>query len=154
MISIRLHKILYRPGLQGEKGDKGDAGSPSWDENRIIQLENRIFELEHRLPKTIVLWNNFTPTTDETEGEFIDISGYTEATLHFDWQPGVLTHTCQYAFFYSLDGVTPTYNSAFLYFSPATCTGTATIPISTQFLKVAAWTPSSGVLNATLELSN
>ena len=131
-------------------------GTQGWDEARIVQLENRVAELEKKfpMPKTVVLWENFNPITDETEGTFIDVERYTSAVLHFDWQSGVETHTCQYKYLHSADGVTPTFDSTFLYFSPATCTGTAVIPIGTKFLKINAWTPPSGVLNATLELSN
>lgn len=103
--------------------------------------------------RTISLWGNFNPSTDLTPGEFINVSGYTEAILNFDWQGGALTHTCQYAYHFSSDGVTDDLYSTFLYFPSNGCQNSASIPlVGINFLKIDAWTPPSGAINATLTL--
>lgn len=102
----------------------------------------------------ITLWDSFQPTSEVTNGRMIDVSEYTQAVLNFDWQPGTAIHTCQYAYRYSNDGLTTSFNSSFLYFSPDSCRGSVSIPLnSTPFLAIDAYTPPSGILNATLTLT-
>ncbi len=103
---------------------------------------------------TIVLWNNYTPLADETEGASIDVLGYTSVDLQFDWQGETPTHTCQYAYTNYDSSGTQIYYSSFLYFPNHGCVESVTIPIesNTSHIKIDAWTPPSGSLNATVTL--
>lgn len=70
----QIDNIQIIPGPQGEKGEKGDvgpqgpqgpAGEPSWDEQRIADLEARVAELEQEVfpptppPSTAIVVDNF-----------------------------------------------------------------------------------------------
>jgi hypothetical protein len=151
----QINNIQLTPGPKGDKGDKGDTGSPSWDEARIAALESRVLALENPTPVPLLpgtrLWSNFHPTTDKTEGTYIDVSNASSVVLHFDWQ-GPSGHACQYAYSNSDDGVNTSFYSTFLYFDEGGCQATATIPVTSDFIKIDAWTPPSGTLNASLEL--
>ncbi len=96
------------------------------------------------------LWNN-EYVTFPAEGEFINISGYSEALLEFrakhnidDTDPSL--GACQYAISKSNDGINPTYYSTFLYFSGPYSTGAAycnpnyvIIPLDSDYIKIHAW---------------
>lgn len=47
LISWNIHGLKGDTGPQGPAGPQGHDGQPSWDENRIIELENRVAALEH-----------------------------------------------------------------------------------------------------------
>jgi hypothetical protein len=102
----------------------------------------------------ITLWDGYTPTTDITEGSILDVSGYSTAELTFNWQPGTLTHTCQYAYTTYDANQVETYYSTFEYLAGRNCVGIVNLPISpsTHFLKVDAYTPPNGLLNGSLTL--
>ena len=145
-----------KQGPRGDKGDSGAPGSPSWNEERIATLEARIAELENPESNILMigirLWDNYHPTQDRTQGTFIDVSNATSATLHFSWQGPSGGHTCQYAYLTSNDGVNVISDSTFLYFPGNVCEASVNIPIAADYVRIDAWTPPSGTLNASLEL--
>lgn len=48
-LQSQIDNIELLPGPQGEPGPQGPAGEPSWDEQRVVELEERIDELEAKL---------------------------------------------------------------------------------------------------------
>jgi hypothetical protein len=65
-----------------------------------------------------------------------------------------IPHTCQYAYTFFDDTMTVTNYSTFLYFTGNGCVGIADIAIDvgTNYLRIDAWTPPYGTLNASLTL--
>lgn len=164
LLEEKINNIQLLPGPQGPQGEpgprgiQGPPGQPSWDENRIANLEARVAHLESLHPATttpeeLILWNNYTPVSDRTLGPIIETGNSTKARLVFDWKPGIPGHTCQYAYTYYDAAQNETYYSTFLYM-PGGCVDTVEIPlpVGTSFIRVDAWTPPSGTLNATLTL--
>ena len=54
------------PGEQGPTGEKGDPGEPSWDEQRVADLEARILKLEMKCATNFTDNNNGTVTDNCT----------------------------------------------------------------------------------------
>jgi len=143
-------------GIQGEPGPQGPPGEPSWDESRISELEERVANLERYhspVPPDVVLWENYTPSSDLTIGDIIHVGGYySSAQLEFDWQ-GAPGHECQYAYTYYDYSQVETYYSTFLYIAGG-CQGIADIPLPPEvgYIRIDAWTPAWGTLNGVLHL--
>lgn len=101
---------------------------------------------------TVTLWKDVVPTNDKTEGTMLDVRGYSSAKLQFGWTGTTAVHTCQYAYTNYDSSKSQTYYSTFLYFPNSGCSDSATIPITSSYLKIDAWTSLGGLLNATLLL--
>lgn len=126
-------------GPQGKKGDPGTDG---------ICLCNPSSQV-------VTLWDDFTPVSDETLGEWIDVEGFSSAQLQYNWIGDSPTHTCQYKYQYSSDGVTVESDSTFLYFLSGGCLGDAAIPLSgVKYMRIGSWSSPLGLLNATLTLNH